>query len=198
VKKSLGADTLIYPTPTWVVGTYDSNGKANVMTAAWGGICCSKPPCVAVSLRKATYTYSSIVQRKAFTVSVPSVAHAKEADYFGIASGRMVDKFAVTGLKAVKSDLVDAPYVQEFPLVLECKLLHTLEIGLHTQFIGQIVDVKADEDVLDADGMPDMEKVRPFVFAPGTRIYYEIGAEIGKGFSIGKKWMKAAGGKDEV
>ena len=71
MKKSLGADTLIYPTPTWVVGTYDKEGKPNLMTIAWGGICCSQPPCLAVSLRKATYSYSNIIERKAFTVSVP-------------------------------------------------------------------------------------------------------------------------------
>ena len=96
-------------------------------------------------------------------MSVPSAAHAKEADYFGIASGRDVDKFAVAGLTAVQGEFVDAPYVGEFPLVLECKLLHTIEIGLHTQFIGEIMDVKADESVLGPDGLPDMDKVQPFV-----------------------------------
>lgn len=190
MKKSLGANTLIYPTPTWVVGTYDKNGKPNAMTIAWGGICCSQPPCVAVSLRKATYSYGNIVERKAFTVSVPSVEHAKQADYFGIASGKNVDKFAATGLTAVRSELVDAPYVQEFPLVLECKLLHTIEIGLHTQFIGEIMDVKAEESVLGGDGLPDMGKARPFVFSPGQRTYYEIGKMIGKGFSIGKDFLE--------
>jgi flavin reductase (DIM6/NTAB) family NADH-FMN oxidoreductase RutF len=195
MKKSLGANTLIYPTPTWVVGTYDKNGKPNVMTAAWGGICCSQPPCVAVSLRKATYSYGNIVERNAFTVNVPSVDHAKEVDFFGMASGRNVDKFAATGLTAVRCSLVDAPYVQEFPLVLECILLHTIEIGLHTQFIGEIVDVKADESVLDSDGLPDMDKVRPFVFAPGPRTYYEIGTSMGKGFSIGKDFMEGGKGK---
>ncbi len=190
MKKSLGADTLIYPVPTWVIGTYDKNGKPNVMTASWAGICCSQPPCVAVSLRKATYSYGSIVERKAFTVSVPSTAHAKEADYFGIASGRKVDKFALTGLTAVRGELVDAPYVGEFPLVLECKLLHIIEIGLHTQFIGQIMDVKADENVLGADGLPEMDKLRPFVFTPKKHIYYQIGAAIGEGFSIGREFFK--------
>jgi flavin reductase (DIM6/NTAB) family NADH-FMN oxidoreductase RutF len=190
MKKSLVANTLIYPTPAWVVGTYDKDGKPNAMTIAWGGICCSQPPCVAISLRKATYSHGNIVQRKAFTLSVPSVDHAKEADYFGIASGRNVDKFAATGLTAVRGEFVDAPYVQEFPLVLECKLLHTVEIGLHTQFIGEIVDVKAEENVLAPDGLPDMDKVRPFVFAPGPRTYYKIGGLIGKGFAIGKEFMK--------
>jgi flavin reductase (DIM6/NTAB) family NADH-FMN oxidoreductase RutF len=190
MKKSLGANTLIYPTPTWVVGTYDKDGKPNVMTIAWGGICCSKPPCVAVSLRKATYSHGNIVNRKAFTISVPSAAHSKEADYFGIASGRDNDKLAATGLTAVRSELVDAPYVGEFSLVLECKLLHIIEIGLHTQFIGEIMDVKADESVIGPDDLPDMEKVQPYVFAPGPSKYYKISGLIGKAFSIGKEFMK--------
>jgi len=86
MKKSLGAKTLVYPTPVFVVGTYDAQGKPNVMTASWGGICCSRPPCVAVSLRKATYTYGNIVQRKAFTISIPSEAHVQAADHFGLVS----------------------------------------------------------------------------------------------------------------
>src|SRR4030066_2352802 len=124
MKKSMGAKTLVFPTPVWVVGTYDQAGKPNMMTVAWGGICCSMPPCIAVSLRKATYTYGSLMERKAFTVNVPSEDYVKEADYIGLASGRDVDKFAATGLTAVKSDLVDAPYVKEFPLILECKVIH--------------------------------------------------------------------------
>ena len=190
MKKSLGANTLIYPTPTWVVGTYDKTGKPNAMTIAWGGICCSQPPCVAVSLRKATYSHGNIVGRKAFTVSVPSAKHVKEADYFGIVSGRNVDKFAATGLTASRAEFVDAPYVEEFSLVLECRLLQTVEIGLHTQFIGEIMDVKADESVLAPDGLPDMDKVQPFVFAPGPRTYYKVGELLGKGFAVGKEFMK--------
>jgi len=98
-----------------------------------------------ISLRKATYSYGNIVERKAFTVNIPSEKYVKEADYFGTVSGRDVDKFKESGLTSVKSELVDAPYIQEFPLVLECKLIRTIEIGLHTQFIGEIMDVKADE-----------------------------------------------------
>ena len=186
MKKSIGAKTLVYPTPVWVVGTNDREGKPNVMTAAWGGICCSQPPCVTVSLRKATYSYGNIVERKAFTVNVPSEAHVKEADYIGMASGKSVDKFAASRLTAVQSDLVDAPYVKEFPLILECKLLHTFEIGLHTQFIGVILDVKADEEVLNEQGLPDIELVKPLVFGPEIRSYHGIGQYLGKAFSVGK------------
>lgn len=109
MKKSMGPKTLIFPMPVWVVATYDKDGKPNAMTVAYGGVCCSDPPCVTVSLRKATYSYACIVSRKAYTVNVPSEAHVREADYFGIASGRSEDKVAATGLTPVKSDLVDAP-----------------------------------------------------------------------------------------
>lgn len=187
MKKSLGAKTLVYPIPVWVVGTYDKERKPNVMTIAWGGICCSSPPCVAISLRKATYSYGNIIWRKAFTINVPSEKYIKEADYFGTVSGRNVDKFAGSGLTSVESDLVDAPYVKEFPLVLECKLIHTIEIGLHTEFIGEIMDIKADEFVLGKNGATDVEKIKPIMFAPDTASYYGVGKNIGKAFSIGKR-----------
>src|SRR5512139_754926 len=148
MKISLGARILVGATPLWIVGTYDTAGKPNIMTAAWVGVCCSDPPCVAVSLRKATYSYGNIVQHKAFTVNIPPADYAKEADYVGISSGKDVDKFAKIKLTPIKSDLVYAPYIQEFPLILECKLLHTIEIGLHTQFVGEILDVKAEESIL--------------------------------------------------
>jgi flavin reductase (DIM6/NTAB) family NADH-FMN oxidoreductase RutF len=112
---------------------------------------------------------------------------AKEADYVGTISGRNVDKFSMTKLTPIRSEMVDAPYIQEFPVVIECRVLHTFEIGLHTQFIGEIMDVKAEESVLGEQGIPDMLKVKPFVFDTGQSAYYEIGQRIGKAFSIGKK-----------
>jgi len=187
MKKSLGAKTLAQPSPVWLVGTYDAQSKPNIATIAWGGICCSPPPCVTISLRKATYTHGCIMERKAYTISIPSVALAKEVDYVGIASGKNVDKFAETKLTPVRSELVDAPYVQECPVVIECKLLHTFEIGIHTQFIGEIIDVKAEDTVLDEQGLTDIVKVKPFVFDTGQRAYYGIGERIGKAFSIGKR-----------
>ena len=190
MKKSLGAETLVYPTPVWVVGTFDSDGKPNAMTAAWGGVCCSKPPCVAVSLRTARHTFAAIEKRKAFTISIPSELQAKEADYFGIASGAKADKFAATGLTAVRSDLVDAPYVGEFPLVVECKLLHEFELGVHTQFVGEILDVKVDEAVLGEDGFPDVQKLKPMAFAPGANTYFGMDRLLGKAFSIGKGLLR--------
>jgi flavin reductase (DIM6/NTAB) family NADH-FMN oxidoreductase RutF len=189
MKKSLGAKTLLFPTPVLMVGTYDHAGKANLMNAAWGGICCSQPPCVAVSLRKATHTHAAIVERKAFSVGIANESRIVEADYVGIASGRDVDKFAVTGLTPVRSELVDAPYAAEFPVVLECRLLHTVEIGLHTQFIGEIVDVKADQAVLGDDGLPDIGRIKPLIYDTAHKGYHGIGPLVGKAYTVGKKLL---------
>jgi flavin reductase (DIM6/NTAB) family NADH-FMN oxidoreductase RutF len=189
MKKSLGAKTLIIPTPVWCVGSYDKKDTPNVMTIAWGGICCSKPPCVTISLRKATYTFGNIMDRKAYTLSVPSVRYAKEADYFGLVSGRTVNKFEATGLTPVRSEQVDAPYVGEFPMILECKVIHHYEIGLHTQFVGEILDAKIEESVLNNDGRPDIETIRPIIFSPGVQRYYSVGESVGKAFDIGKKHL---------
>lgn len=186
MKKSLGAKTILYPAPVLVVGTYGADGRANAMTAAWGGIACSKPPCVSVSLRRATATHGNIMERRAFTISVPGEGNAAQADYFGLVSGRDHDKFKDLGVTAVRSDLVDAPYVGEFPLVLECLVVEVHELGLHTQFIGEIKDVKINEELLGADGRIDIGRLRPIVFVMDPGSYHAVGALVGKAYSIGK------------
>ena len=186
MKLSLGARTLLYTHPVVVIGTYDRNGRPNAMTAAWAGICCSSPPCVAVSLQRPRYSYRNIVEQEAFTVNIPSEDRVKEADFFGMVSGKDTDKFTVTGLTPVKGNRVNAPGIEEFPVVLECRLLHSFEIGVHTQFVGEILDVKVDEAVLGPDGKPDMARVRPFVYDSARQEYYAIGKSIGKAFSVGR------------
>jgi flavin reductase (DIM6/NTAB) family NADH-FMN oxidoreductase RutF len=187
MKKSFGSKTLVMPSPVWVVCVYDKDGKPTGATVAWGAICSSVPPCLLVCLRKATYTNGCIIEKKAFTVNVPGEKNMVEADYFGIASGRNRDKFAASGLTAVKGDKVDAPFIAEFPLVAECRLISVAQVGIHTQFVGEILDIKADEDMLGPDGMPDSNKIKPVVYMAGSRDYYGMGAFIGNGFQIGKK-----------
>jgi len=186
MKKSIGVKTIVYPTPVFVIGTYDQRGNPNIMTASWAGICCSSPPCVAVSLREATYSYGNIVLHKAFTVNIPSQDQMKDVDYIGIVSGRNENKFEKLSLTAVEGQNVHAPYVKEFPLVLECQVIQTIKIGLHTQFIGEIKDVKVEESYLGSDDLPNVEEIKPFMFAPGNRKYYAMGECLGKAFSVGQ------------
>jgi flavin reductase (DIM6/NTAB) family NADH-FMN oxidoreductase RutF len=186
-KKSLGARTMAGPLPAWLIGSYDTAGKPNIMTAAWCGICCSKPPEVSVSLRAATYSHAQIMARRAFTVNVPPASLVREVDFAGMVSGREGDKFAVAGLTAVKSELVDAPYVAECPLVLECKVVHVHELGLHTQFIGEILDVKVEETATGRRGKLKPEALSLFAYIGEHRAYFELGESLGKSFAIGRE-----------
>lgn len=155
-------------------------------TAAWVGICASNPPAVFVSFRRDRYTCANIMEKKAFTVNIPSENYIEETDYFGIKTGRKHDKLAGVGLIPVKSDMVDAPYIKEFPCVIECRLLNYVEIGSHTAFIGEILDVKIEEAMLGNGDIPDIERLKPLLLMPCSTSYYGIGKYLGKVYSIGE------------
>jgi flavin reductase (DIM6/NTAB) family NADH-FMN oxidoreductase RutF len=180
MKRSLGPQSILYPTPTVVVCTYDPEGRPNMMTAAWAGVACSSPAMVTVSLREATYSHGNIAMRKAFTMGIPSEDQWREADHVGMVSGRNTLKFKTTGLTPKRSEHVDAPYVEEFPVTLECKLFQTHELGLHTQYVGEIMNVLVDEEVLDENDNVDIERLRPIIFSPGTSVYHRVGQILGK------------------
>ena len=190
MKKPLGAKTFALPAPVWAIGAYDENGAPNVMIAAWGGICCSQPPCLSVAIRPSRHTFDGIVRNKAFTVSVPQEQLAAQADYLGMVSGKNVNKFTESGLTPAKATVVNAPYVEEFPLILECELMETHYLGIHTLLIGEIKEVLVDNDKLVDGKFPDIEKIRPLIFAPGSRTYHGVGKQIGQAFEMGKKFMK--------
>ncbi|TAL69151.1 MAG: flavin reductase family protein [Bacteroidetes bacterium] len=175
MKKSIAKKTIVYPHPVFVIGSYDVDGLPNIMTASWSGICCSEPPCIAVSLRKARYSYNNILHNKAFTVNIPSEDYVEQVDYIGIYSGKYVNKFQKTGLTSLDSEIVKAPYVKEFPVSLHCNLLKIVEIGVHTQFIGEIMDVIVDEEIINPDGTLMIDKIKPYIYDSSTRAYYSIG-----------------------
>jgi len=188
MKLSLAPKTILLPSPVLIIGTYGSDGKPNMMNAAWGGIASSKPPCISVSLREATLSYHNVIQTEAFTINIPSEKYLKEADFVGIVSGRDFDKFKETGLTPERSKLVNAPVVKEFPYTLECKLVEEINLGSHTMFIGEIVGMVADSEVLNPKQLPDIEKVRPMLFGSlGSMAYYKIGDKLGDAFSIGNE-----------
>lgn len=178
MKKNLGMQYALQPNILTVVGTYDDAGTPNAMTVGWAGIANSGPKiCVSISVRKETHTYQGLIGRKAFTVNLPSEELFRETAYFGVASGNKENKFAATGLTPVRSDFVDAPYIEEFPVNLECKVIQIHEIGSHIQFIGEIENVKVD-DTFD-DKTPLIEQLRPIVYGAGDNFtYYGLGKKI--------------------
>lgn len=190
-KRSLGPAPLLYPQPALLIATYDSEGKPNAMAAAWAGICVSDPASVMVAIQPPRYSHDALLARKAFTVCVPSEKMVAELDYAGIVSGKKYDKFAACGFTAVKAEKVDAPYIAECPVILECSLTSHQEIGTHTVIIAEILDVKADEDCLDPTGkLPDIEKVLPIIFDRGLRNYYGVGKLLAKVGNVGKPLIK--------
>jgi flavin reductase (DIM6/NTAB) family NADH-FMN oxidoreductase RutF len=191
VKRSLGALPLLYPLPVLLVCTYDHNEKPNVMAAAWGGICSSGPVSLMVGVRPERWTHDALIARKAFTVCIASENMVASADYAGIATGRRYDKFPIAGFTPVRAEKVDAPYIAECPVVLECSLSQTVTLGMHTVMIGEILDVKADEDCLDSSGgYPDIGKVAPLVYDSGSRGYYAIGEFLAPAFNVGNALLK--------
>jgi len=169
-KRSLGPKNLIFPEPAMVIGSYDKEGKANIMTAAWFGVANSRPFKVSVSLRPATYSYHCIMSSQAFTVNVPDASLISYVKFAGKYSGKDMNKFLETGLTPVRSEYVNAPYVKEFPIVLECKVTEYHDLGSHRQFIGEVIDAKIDERLLNDDGKVNMELFNPVVYSQGQ--YY--------------------------
>ncbi len=160
MKKDLGVKPYLFPMPTLMIATYNEDGTTDSMMMAWGGICAGNM--VALNLEKGHKTCANLQKRKAFTISVPDVAHLKEADFLGIASaGKMPDKFARSGLHAEKSEKVDAPIVTEFPLTVECRVVSMEEIGGDYHVLGEIIGVLAEESVLDEKGRVDPTSYMP-------------------------------------
>lgn len=190
-KVSLGTAPLVSPAPSFLIGSYDAEGKPNIMAAAWAGICCSEPLSIAVGIRPQRFSHDSIIIHKAFTVNIAPVSLMAEADFVGMASGRRYDKFAMTGLTPLRAEKVNAPYAVECPVIMECALSQIISLGVHTLMIGEILDVKADEDCLDPTGKyPDCLKVDALVFDPGSGGYYRIGERVGEAFGAGKALFK--------
>lgn len=183
MRKNFGVKTWTYPQPVLMIATYNEDGTPDIMNAAWGGISDSDEISIAVS---GTHkTAENLRKRGAFTVSFATTFQVGACDYVGLVSGNKVpDKFAKAGFHAVKSEFVDAPLVEELPMALECKVR---SYDPETDILkGEIVNVCADESIL-TDGKIDPAKLRPIVYDPANHDYLEIGAKVGKAFSVGNK-----------
>lgn len=182
-KIKLGPEALLFPTPAVLVGTVVDD-KVNFMTAAWCGIASSGPPAISVAIRKMRHTLKGILENRIFTINVPSADLAKVVDFCGIYSGKREDKSHL--FDTFFGQLKKAPLIADCPINLECKLRHTLDLGVHILVIGEVVETHITESCL-TDGKPDPLKADPLVFSPGAGIYQRLGEVVGKAFSIGKK-----------
>ncbi|MBR1710453.1 MAG: flavin reductase family protein [Clostridia bacterium] len=189
MRKDLGVHPYLYPMPTYMIGTYNEDGTVDEMMMAWGGICAENM--VALNLEADHKTVANLKARGAFTLAVPGIDTIKESDFFGIAtSNKMADKFERSGLHAVKSERVDAPVVIEYPLTLECKVMEFQDQPYGLRVLGEIVNVLADEKVLDEKGKIDAAKLNAFAFDQMRNGYYALGDLVRKAWNAGAALMK--------
>ena len=177
MRKNFGAKPYTYPQPVFIIATY-----GDAMNAAWGGL--SEENRIAMCLSSEHKTVRNILQRGAFTVSMATEKYVTECDYVGIVSANDVpDKLAKAGFHTVKSDLVDAP--EELPMALECKLISYDPETCRLE--GEILNVSADESVLNEKGKIDPAKLRPITFDPVNAAYIALGEKVGNAFRDGLK-----------
>ena len=189
MKKDLGVIEAVYPMPVLMVAAYDENEKVNVMNVAWGQICDEGK--IILFIGEGKRTWLNIKASKAFTVALADEAHMDVADFFGIASGnRIDDKFERTGYHAVKSGHVNAPVIEEFPVVMECELAEVINTENMYAIVGRIVNAAAEEAVLDEKGKVDPGKLDALIFDPFRHGYYVSGEQAGKAWNAGAPLMK--------
>ena len=182
MKKNLGAAPMLFPQPVLIIATYDENGKANAMNAAWGGIVGMDRIIIDLSAHKTT---DNIMNRKAFTVSMGDKEHMLACDYVGIVSAnKEPDKMEKAGFTTTKSEFVDAPVINELPVALECELMNVIEGSM---YLAKIVNVVADESVFSDEGKITLSKFFPITYDTSEHGYYTLGERVGTAFKDGAK-----------
>ncbi len=186
MKKSIGNNVIFTPLPVLIIATYDEQGNPNAMNAAWGGQISFHEIELNLSSHKST---DNIKLKQAFTVSFADKKHLKEVDYFGLVSGRkVVNKIEKAGMHVTKSEFVDAPVIEEFPLTLECEVEKIEPLGHDVHIVAKVVNTLADESILDTDGKVDIDKIEPLVYDPSYRVYRVVAPGIlGQAWNIGKE-----------
>lgn len=182
MRKNLGCKPYLYPQLVMIIGTYDKDGNPNAMNAAWGGMADYDKVMVCMSSHKTTENISITNE---FTISIGDANHIAECDYVGIVSlNKEPNKMTKSGFTTSKAEFVNAPIINELSLCLECKLIKIVEEDL---YIAQIVNVNADEKILDENGNVSLEKFIPISYDPATHGYYKVSGRVGNAFKDGNK-----------
>ncbi len=188
MKKDLGKSTVVAPLPVLIIATYDENGVPDAMNAAWGGQCTHQH--VALNLAKGHKTTENLRLKKAFTVSIANKGNLVLSDYFGLVSGRKADKMTNAHVHITPSRFVDAPVIEEYPLVLECKVVSMEESFGEVRVVGEVLNAQADESVLNDVGKVDLDKLQPLSFDSVARAYRVLGGIVGTAFKDGTQLIE--------
>jgi flavin reductase (DIM6/NTAB) family NADH-FMN oxidoreductase RutF len=178
MKRNIPPRALLTPLPAVLVtcGVYGRN--ANVLTVSWTGVVCTRPPCVSVSIRPTRLSWSLVRDNGEFVVNVPSRTMLEAVDFIGTHSGRSHDKFEETGLTQAQAEAVAAPVIVEASVNLECRVIHELELGTHSLFVGEVVATHVDESVVTSEGRLVVERLDPIMLAEGANAYHALGPHL--------------------
>lgn len=187
MKKNLGNKTVLAPLPVLIVATYDEQGMPNAMNVAWGGQCGYHH--VALNLSLNHKTTENLKHTKAFTLSIATVDTLVISDYFGLVSGRKENKIEKAGVHVTRSEFVDAPVIDEYPLTLECKVIEMQEALGEMHVVGEVVNMQVDESILDEQGKVDLGKLRSISYDSASHSYRVLGDIVGKAFKDGNKLL---------
>ncbi len=183
MRKTIKTTEAIFPMPVLLIATYNEDGSVNVMNAAWGMMI--DRDIIALNLTESHKTVKNIKEKGAFSVSIADVKHVKEADYFGMISGNNVkDKFSKSGLTSSKSELVNAPIINELPICMECEFIEYQNNSYGAGVIGKVLKTTAREDIVNND-IIDVEKINAIAFDPYTHSYYQVTKKVGNAFKDG-------------
>lgn len=185
-KEEWRPSNLLYPLPVVMVSCQRGQEKPNIITIAWAGTVCTKPPMLSISVRKERHSYNIIKDSREFIVNVPSVKIAKAVDFCGVRSGAKLDKFEATGLTPGKAKKVNAPIIKECPINIECQVDRIIPLGSHDLFLANIVSIQVTESLIDTEGRLDLLQSGLVGYVHGH--YHEIGKYLGHfGYSVRKK-----------
>ena len=185
MKKEIRTKQAIFPMPVLMIATYNKDESVNVMNAAWGMLVDFDK--IVINMEQAHKSYENVINTKAFTVSLADSKHVVEADFFGVVSGNDdAKKFEKSKLTATKSELVNAPIINEFPLCMECEFIEFQSGENGCGVVGKIKRVSVDEEVLK-DNKVDVSKLDAIAYDSFTHGYYKIGERVGTAFKDGLK-----------
>ena len=183
--------SIMYPSPAVIVSAYDNEGKADACTLAFVSMCSRFPPCLMIAIDSTAKrkTLKDILETNEFVVGFPNIEQVSEADYLGIASGYDEDKLEKVSFTTKQSQNVHAPIINELKVSIECRAINIVEVGSHTQITGEIINIVADEDVIE-DGNVSMKLVNPIAYDMVLHDYFKIGEKIDDAFECGLKFIK--------
>ncbi|HAP02703.1 MAG TPA: flavin oxidoreductase [Lachnospiraceae bacterium] len=184
MKKNFGAKPFIYPQPVLIVASYGEDGSVDAMNVAYGGVVNSNR--IQINIGARHKSSENIKAKQAFTVSIADAKHVEAADYLGIVSGHdEPNKIEKAGLHTVKSEFVDAPVIEEFPITLECKVEEIKQYDQTLRIVAEIVNVLVDDSVLGDGDVIDTDKLEAISLAPSSHKYVKIGGDVADAFSCG-------------